>query len=350
MDSLGIEILDSLANAVRRGVRVQLLVDGVGSFGSIDPLATFCQKNGIEFRVFHKLSRLFLGSFFLRYWNLKQNFLRFAAHANQRNHRKLTVIDGHFVFLGSQNITLFHSEKWRQALAWRDTGAKISFQSSMASNENVDPEIQFLKRSMNEVWSRTFIYRRPFLLGLRTPFPKSIFRLNSRLLWRRNNLRRLLQRIRFAEKRILITNAYFLPGYALLRSLKRASKRGVKVVLLVPAKSDVWALQQASRSLYKGLLEAGVEIYEFLPRVLHAKSLIIDDYALVGSHNFNHRSFVHDLEVDLEIKNPEVLEQLVEQWTVDISKSEKIGSEWLKSWNWLNHLIGRWTYLFRYWM
>lgn len=347
LDSLGLEFLKSLTTASQAGIKVRLLVDGVGSFGSLRELPDLCEACGIEVRVFHPLP-VFMGNYlFRRMRNFFRSFVQVFSTVNQRNHRKIVLIDRQHLFIGSQNITVYHSEKLRGDLAWRDTGLHIQWKKS--SGSSFSPDFQFLANIMEETWLRAFRYTRAFTPSLRPPLPSSFLRLNSRLYWRRQYKRELLQRIRRAERRIWITNAYFLPSGVILRALKRAARRGVSVAICVPSKSDIWALQQATRSLYRSLLNAGVKIYEYSPRVLHAKTLLIDDWSLVGSHNFNHRSFLHDLEIEAILEEPTQLERLAQQWHIDIAQSRAIQIEDLPNYPWTHRWIGRLIYLVRYW-
>jgi cardiolipin synthase len=218
---------------------------------------------------------------------------------NRRNHRKLVLIDG-VAWVGSFNITADHcSVKWK-GRGWRDTGIKVA-----------GPPVELIAASFEQVWQRRFskLPQNPWL------------RLNlTRLMrWQANS--DLRRRIRTARTRIWITSAYFVPRTRIAVALAAAARRGVDVRILVPAVSDIFFAPRVAR-LYSVLLcRAGVHFLEYSPTVLHAKSAIIDDWSFVGSSNFNHRSVIHDLELDVVLSSPESKKRLAEQFLIDSSRS-----------------------------
>src|SRR4029077_2415544 len=105
-----------------------------------------------------------------------------------------------------------------------------------------------------------------------------------------------------AKKSIRITNAYFLPGRSIWRRLIKAAQRGVRVQILLPYETDHPYVRWASRALFGTFLEHGVELYEYQPAVLHAKTAVIDgNWSTVGTHNLDHRSLRFNLEVNVTI-------------------------------------------------
>jgi cardiolipin synthase len=126
-----------------------------------------------------------------------------------------------------------------------------------------------------------------------------LVRLNTRRALRRENYLDLLVRILGAKRRIWIENAYFVPDGALIRALKVAAESGVDVKIVVPAISDVFFIPWVTAAFNLGLLRAGVKVFEYNKGMMHAKTVLIDDWGLVGSSNLNHRSLFHDLEADL---------------------------------------------------
>ncbi|MBC7371471.1 MAG: phosphatidylserine/phosphatidylglycerophosphate/cardiolipin synthase family protein, partial [Bdellovibrionaceae bacterium] len=143
-------------------------------------------------------------------------------------------------------------------------------------------------------------------------------RLNANDRIRRYLYRDLCRRIRFAKEKVYITTAYFLPNRALLRSLTKAAERGLDVRIITPGPTDLpfvkWAAHQIPHKLHK----AGVKIFEFQPRILHAKYMILDDWGSIGSFNLNHRSLLHDLEVEAVLTDSESLENMRKQFQVDL--------------------------------
>lgn len=351
-DPVGRRVLDALAEAVRRGVRAQLLVDGVGSMLTAREIERFCRKHNIEFKVFHPVPRFWSWRVFRHFGLLKRHLTRFARRINQRNHRKIVYIDGHTVFLGSLNATALHSESVMGALAWRDTGVSVELADKNLADPKPRGDFQALREAMDEAWRLARAYRRPYSLRWRrrTQRSRSIFRLNARVVWRFGHHKDLLERIRAAKSRILITNPYFLPKTSILRALRQAARRGVYVGLCLPERTDVWIVKAASRSIYPAMLKAGIHIFEYRPRVLHAKTLIIDDWGLVGSHNFNHRSFFHDLEIETPIEEPRLVDELTAQWEKDLRDSDVVTKDHFGKFAWVSRGIGTIIYLFRFWL
>ncbi len=344
MDPIGLRILQQLAAAHERGVRVQILVDGIGSFNWLWSLKDFCQKHHLHLRVYHPLP-LPLDFIKKMSWKSLRRLLLLLRRANKRNHRKVILIDRSKAFLGSLNISQVHTEEFMESKAWRDTGVQVQ-----------GGPLPLLRKACLEAWVTARFERLLLPNSLwrrRNRFKQKadeVIRLNSRVQWRYSLLRDLNRRMRKARHRIFITNAYFLPRRSVLRSLIKAAQRGVQVSLCVPAQSDVPAVRWASRSLYNRLLRAGVQIHEYQGRMLHAKTLIIDDWATVGSHNLNHRSLTHDLEVEVVLNQKEWVAPLLDQWENDIKHSEAITPEDLGKMSWMERVFARFAYWFRYWL
>jgi cardiolipin synthase len=144
-----------------------------------------------------------------------------------------------------------------------------------------------------------------------------------------------------------ITTPYFVPPKPLLRALTRAAERGVDVRLLVPARSDVFFMPWASGPFYLTLLQAGARVYQYLPRVLHAKTSLGDQWALVGSSNLNHRSILHDLELDILLTEEASLAQLAIAFEADLNESILLDLQTYERQSWWKRLISRVVLLFR---
>lgn len=337
LDFIGNEFLQALCDAHKRGVKVRLLVDGIGSLSWIPTIRRRSQTVGFSFRVYHPLPSytLFLIDP-LRLWTLFRKL-------NRRNHRKLILIDHNVVYLGSFNIAQVHSERYSGNKAWRDTGVRLDF-----SQKN-PYQMEILRQAFQHVWLRAK-YLFSLSLRRREPLISLRFRLNSTALARMKLLKDLRQKLRNSEKRILITNAYFIPRWRLMAELRRAAKRGVYVALCLPAKTDVWFVREASWSLYHRLIKSGIHIFEYQPTVLHAKTMIVDDWATVGSHNLNHRSLMHDLEVETVITESDLIQQLLDKWDNDIKHSKNITQKELGKRSLVRQLFSTVFWWFRYWI
>ena len=346
LDPIGLRILQALEAAHHRGVRVRLLVDGIGSFNWWRSLRAKCANSGLPFRVYHPLP---VSSKIRLSWRALRKLLLLFRRMNQRNHRKVIMIDRKIAFLGSLNISQVHTEEFMGDHAWRDTGVEIRFSDG-------DADAALLRSAFFRTWQRTerlrvSTYPARFLRRLQRMHQlNSRLRLNSFAWGRYLLLKDLLIRMRTAKHRIYITNAYFIPRRAILIALRRAARRGVHVALVLPQKTDVWFVREAARSLYLRLLLEGIHIYEYKPRVLHAKTLVIDDWGTVGSHNLNHRSLLHDLEVETVIDEPQLVEQLISRWRQDVRESNEITLEDLGKFPFYRRWISRLVYWFRYWL
>ena len=141
-----------------------------------------------------------------------------------------------------------------------------------------------------------------------------------------------------------------MPDHFLLRKLKEAAHKGIDVRILLPQHSDVIFMPWASKAFYYSLLKAGVRIFEYQPSILHAKTLIIDDWFLVGSSNLNHRSLRHDLEVDVNICTSRAKSSLNQQFLLDLAQSKEIFlSDWQKR-PWYQNLVGKLILYIKYWV
>jgi cardiolipin synthase len=134
------------------------------------------------------------------------------------------------------------------------------------------------------------------------------------------------------------------------RALLHAALKGIDVRLVLPEKSDVPFVRWASMAYFPPFLRAGCRIFEYHKSVLHAKTLLVDDWALVGSSNFNHRSFLFDLEVDVAAQRPESLKSLGRQYASDFRRSReilftdlKLRPLWIRLFTWL-------FFRFRHWL
>ena len=278
-DLIGRALLERLRAAADRGVRVRLILDDVGTWFTQDKIREILSGSRVEIKIFHPFKILGIA----------------ISQFNQRLHRKVVILDRKTVFTGSFNIT---------AQPNRDTG--VSLEGGSVT--------EFL-RAFDRLWSGRF--KRG--LGLRG-VPTQV-RLNESKRLRRLCNHDLSRRIQSAKKRIWITNAYFVPPFFLLRDLCQAGLRGVDVRMILPEKPDHRYMKWLSEAFYKTLLLSGVRIFEYHKAFLHAKSWSIDDWAMVGSTNLNHRSLIHDLEVDVVLTGKESKTLLEKQFSLDLDHS-----------------------------
>lgn len=311
--------LEKLNQAQARGVRTRLLVDGLGSQTFIDSLK---EAPKFGFKIFHpiKWTHLFFSPTFvaLSWWPLARRAL---LRVNRRTHRKICIIDGRIAFVSSMNITDQHSKLASPKNHWRDTGVCVEGRG-----------VSLLQYAFEHTWLRSHGFNRKRRFRDRLQLAKRErevlnfkgLRLNYTRQLRRNVKRDLYLRTRIAKSRLWITNPYFSPPYRFLLRLKRAAKRGVDVRLLIPEKSDVFFMSWVARAFYPTLFRSGIRIYEYRSTILHAKTMIVDNWATTGSSNLNYRSFEHDLECDVILQDSSSVEVLSQQFERDLLSAHEV--------------------------
>lgn len=339
VDKLTELILKELDNAAKRGCNVKLIVDGFGSYYYIPSLEKICSKKGIELRVFHPFPYplSWLRNFFSKR-TFRSNF--FIKKINRRTHRKICIIDEKKAYLGSFNFIQNHSESIMGARAWRDTGVCVE-----------GPPVRQLVLAFQITYLRTFlkgIINWTARWKLKTdPFEKHL-RLNTTQKSRRRLYKDLLMRIHGARHRVYITTAYFVPRRSLLRALLKAARRGVDVQILIPGKSDVLIVKWAAFYIVKLLLQRRIPIFEYQKTILHAKTMILDNQAFIGSFNLNHRSILHDLEVEVILKDEKSLENMLYQWSIDVKNSKSVSEKDFMGRSWVARLLYKIAFRLRY--
>jgi cardiolipin synthase len=342
-DPLGARVVEALRQAAHRGCQVRLLVDGVGSAawvravdGGRDPCFRDCP---LDVRVWNPLPwAIAKRAGLARRW-------RWLLAVNRRDHRKVCLIDDGVAWVGSFNAEGCHVRAVHGAARWRDTGARV-----------VGPDTEALASAFTLAWRRAWPlvagHLRPTLAlpTLRRTPSSPLVRLNHTATTRRATYRDLLRRLRTAQRRIWITNAYVVPKGSLLRTLAAAARRGVDVRVLAPAKSDHAVMPWVAASFADGLLRAGARVWAYTPRVLHAKTMLIDDLALVGSHNLNHRSLVHDLEAEVVLDHPATLAALATAYLADLSEAVELHPPVMAGLRWWQRLAARLALLGKRWL
>lgn len=314
-------LVEALIEAAERGVQVRLVVDGVGSPSFNQTYGRALGAKGISCLIYHNL--LWSGQFMktLRTeFKKPKGFVSFFKYLNRRSHRKFVVVDNNRGWIGSFNISDNHLQKppigELARPGWRDTGVCVEGRALSYLTEAFDD--QFLKkRDYYKKKFKLWYKRRHFYLGLP-------IRLNNTHWQRKHFYRDLLARIRSAQQRVWITTAYFVPDTRLLKALEFAASKGVSVRILIPMKSDMPFMNWATRAYYEGLNRSGVEIFEYRPTMLHAKTIIIDNWCSVGTSNLNHRSLFHDLEVDAILTQATTRLELVGAFSRDLENSQKV--------------------------
>ena len=314
-DEVGQRFAEALIAKQREGVQVNLIHDSVGTLAT--PAAFFAQliDSGVRVLEFNPINPLVTR----KYWRL-----------NQRDHRKLLIVDGHTAFLGGINISSVYSggsfsrrsrHRTASGIAWRDTDLQIQ-----------GPAVAELQKLFLATWES----QRGAPLAARNYFPAPE-RKGSHLVRAIGSspddpfsliYATLLSAIASAEISINITNAYFAPDPQLLEALEAAVERGVAVSLILPSRTDSWLVFHAGRGYYDRLLRAGVKIHERGGVLLHSKTALIDGvWTTVGSTNLDWRSFLHNHELNAVVLGAGFGQQVQTMFDRDREASELITLE-----------------------
>lgn len=351
LDPIGEKIVAALERCCQRGLRVMVHVDGVGALGWRSTYGERLLHAGAEIRVFNPLpweanmpTRLrqfsraesYWSGQLPRIWSSLRNVLLAFRRVNQRNHRKLIIIDESIAFLGSRNISVTHIGP----KAWKDVSIRVRGES-----------IRLLLLAFARAWDgRLARLRHP--LSRRTVHQlrnESLLALNFFRRLRRRHQKLFESRIRSAQSRVWLVSPYFVPTPPILNALVKAARRGVDVRILLPADSDIFFIPWVVKAVSSGLLDEGVRIFEYQASILHEKLTIIDDWYLIGSSNLNHRSLIHDLEADVVVTHPENQKLLEGDFIESLGKSAELSRAENRASSW-RRLLGRVLLLCRYFL
>jgi cardiolipin synthase A/B len=318
---IGLELAEALAERCRAGVRAHILLDGFGTLLIPAAYRDAMKQAGCEVSTFRPLNPLVLLAPF--------GFGR----GNNRSHRRILVVDGRVGFTGGVGV----SPKWlgngRTKDHWRQTDVRLEgpvvarLQGAFVEN--------WLEATGNVLGGDRYFPRLPrtgsvFAQIVRSSPAGGSFSMYTMFLLAMSSARRS----------IYITNPYFLLDDRMTRALTDASRRGVRVAVLLPDAIDSTIVRQASRSHFGPLLEAGIEIYRYQAGLLHAKTMTVDGiWATVGSTNLDTRSFALNDEVNAVIYHNEVVGQLEKVFADDLAYSRKVDLERWRNRGLLNHLL-----------
>jgi cardiolipin synthase len=305
-DATGQRFAEVLCARAREGVEVSVLYDAWGSSVSEAFLARLAEA-GVRTASF-------------RPFRFKGSLGRALARFRRRNHRKLLVVDGQVAFTGGLNIADEYAPAEAGGGDWRDTHVRL-----------VGPTALRLQALFLRTWKGVGGAALTPSLYLPPPreAPGALWVVTSGWLGEGRRIRALyLRAIHAAQERIVITNAYFVPTARLLRALLKAARRGVRVELILAGLSDVPAVRLASRHLYERLLRAGVRLYEFRGRVLHAKTAVVDGLlGTVGSSNLDALSLSVNLELNVAVVDAAFGRALERMAAEDMACSEEVHLE-----------------------
>lgn len=319
-DEVGRQFADALIAKARAGVQVNLIRDSVGTLSTPSEFFQRLRDAGIQTLEFNPVNPLVAR----KGWDI-----------NQRDHRKLLIVDGDVAFLGGINISSVYSggsysqrkpdkEDAAHSAPWRDTDLQVR-----------GPVVAEFQKLFMQTWSSQkgpAIKPRNYFPPGRVVGDQVVRAIGSSPDEPYSFIyATLLSAINNAENSIELTNAYFAPDPQLLSALQAATARGVKVRLILPSQTDSWLVFQAGRSYYEQLLKSGIEIYERRGVILHSKTALIDGvWSTVGSTNLDWRSFLHNQEVNAVILGASFGRQIAAMFERDLANSQRIT---LDQWN-----------------
>ncbi len=295
-DKVGLELLRVMVAAARRGVHITVTVDDYGSPGFSEEFLATIRDAGIRLLVFDPKPRAF---------GMRTNLFR-------RLHRKIVVVDREIGFIGGINYAADHLS---------DYGPEAKQDYAVELRGPIVGDLHHAVLALIERGARGRVPRRP----LRDPAAGIPYAGDATvaLLVRDNDYHRndiewhYRMAIRLAQKRVIIANAYFLPGYRLLRELAKAARRGVQVHLILQGQPDMPWVRATSTLLYDYLLDKGVHIHEYCQRPLHGKVALVDDeWSTVGSSNLDPLSLSLNLEANVAIRDREFTQHLAQRLEV----------------------------------
>ena len=317
-DEIGKKFSDALIEKKKQGVDVALIYDSVGSLQTPKEFFQRLKDNGIKTLEFNPVNPLVAK----KDWQV-----------NQRDHRKLLIVDGQSVFLGGINISSVYSSgssgkrasdaKKKDQTPWRDTHLLVE-----------GPVVAEFQKMFMTTWNK----QKGEALPDKKYFPPQVQKGKEvvRAIGSSSDdgggqmYNTLLSAIGSAETSVYLTNAYFAPDEKIMISLSDAVSRGVDVKIILPSKTDSSLIFHAGRSYYNDLLKSGVKIYERGDALLHSKTALIDGvWSTVGSTNLDWRSFLHNDEVNAVVLGVAFGAQMNAMFEKDLAASRQIT---LESW------------------
>lgn len=339
-DPIGLQFAELLMEKRRQGVTVNVMYDSVGTLGTPQVFFERMRAAGINMIAFNPVNPA----------KAKGNW-----SINNRDHRKLMVVDGSVAFTGGINISsdyanssLFRSRRKpdnvdKNKVGWRDTHVKIegpavaTLQWAFVNN--------WVRQEGGELSARDYFPRLSpvgdkFVRVLATD-PGS----NSEI------YKSLMVAINEAKKSVHITSAYFVPDQQVVDALIAAAKRGVDVKLVLPGVSDHGLVMYAGQAFYEQLLAGGVKIFQLQVAVLHAKTAVIDEaWSTIGSANIDRRSFIHNYELNVVVIDPAFGRDMESAFNEDLRDSKEVTLEQWRDRPWADRIKEWAARLTEYWI
>ncbi|MEO6322970.1 MAG: cardiolipin synthase ClsB [Polaromonas sp.] len=328
-DKVGLALHAALLQAASRGVQIDITIDGFGSPDLSPAFISALTQAGVRVHVFDPAPRL---------WGWRTNVFR-------RMHRKIVVVDGQRAFVGGINYSADHLADFgptaKQDYAVEVQGPIVALIHAFVRDALAEGQRTAARSFGSHLRQRLSDRARRLSLGWRAaPEPAgeaaAIFVTRDNRLHTTDIERHYRIAIRAARHRVVIANAYFFPGYRLLKEMRKAARRGVVVQLILQGEPDMAIVKIAASLLYHHLLTAGVQIFEYCERPLHGKVAVSDDeWSTVGSSNLDPLSLSLNLEANVIIKdrafNQQLtarLEHLMQHNCKQIAAGDLVESNW----------------------
>lgn len=288
-DKVGLQLHEALIAAARRGVQVDVTIDGFGSPDLSQQFISSLCEAGVRVHVFDPGTRLF---------GKRVNLLR-------RMHRKIVVVDAETAFVGGINYSADHlgdfGPEAKQDFSVEIRGPLVAGIHRFTHQALAEGQ----RHQRNRQWWRN----RKQLRATPQELPQvgtadAIFVTRDNRDHVKDIERYYRIAIRAARSRVVIANAYFFPGYRLIREMRKAARRGVEIVLILQGTPDMQIVKTAASMLYHHLINGGVKVFEYTDRPLHGKVAVADDeWATVGSSNLDPLSLSLNLEANVIIRD-----------------------------------------------
>jgi len=339
-DEIGQRFASALIAKQRAGVQVNLIVDGVGTLATPSAFFDRLKEAGIPVVAFNPVNPL---------------EAKAGWDVNQRDHRKLLVVDGRIAFLGGINISSVYSGGSRLArskpdpsaadrLPWRDTDLSVE-----------GPVVAEFQKLFIETWTKQKgppLARRDYYPPLKRAGDEVVHALGASPDDAYSAIyATLISAIDSAQTEVWLTNAYFVPDPQLIDALRRAVARRVDVRVVLPSATDSALVLNAARSHYAELLDAGVRLYERQDALLHAKTAVIDGvWSTIGSTNLDWRSFLHNQELNAVVLGSGFGTRMRAAFGTDVAASREITREAWARRNPLQRAKEAFARLWQYWL
>ncbi len=306
-DTIGRRFAEAIADKARAGVTVKVIYDAAGSFEADDSMYEGMRAAGAEVIEYHPVAP----------WRKRFR----VGVVNNRDHRKMLIVDGRICFTGGVNI----GDQWASVAegggGWRDDMIRVEGPAATQMRD-------VFRFNFRDMTGETLSAHEEVMPDGEPVGGDSPVRVvANHYLGERRAIRHIyLRRVRRARKRIFITNSYFVPDRVVRRSLARAVARGVEVRVLLPGESDLPAVYYAGRKLYPWLVEHGIQLYEWYgAATLHAKSAVIDgDWCTVGTYNLDYRSLRFNLEVTVAVEDAKVGGAMERRFEMDLEQARPL--------------------------